>query len=92
MRYAPFRADQLATACPVAAEVLSLDPRTLARSQTRSGCSRPLSARRPRRTDRLADVGDDRAAADSVRGLPRRRVFFAEWIEPPSAPGTGYRR
>ena len=27
------------------------------------------------------------AAADSVRGLPRRRVFFAEWIEPPFCAG-----
>ena len=27
------------------------------------------------------------AAADAVRGLPRRRVFFAEWIEPPFCAG-----
>jgi iron complex transport system substrate-binding protein len=27
------------------------------------------------------------AAADSVRGLPRRCVFFAEWIEPPFCAG-----
>ena len=26
-------------------------------------------------------------AAASVRGLPRRRVFFAEWIDPPFCAG-----
>jgi iron complex transport system substrate-binding protein len=28
-----------------------------------------------------------RAASDAVQGLPQRRVFFAEWIEPPFCAG-----
>jgi iron complex transport system substrate-binding protein len=79
---------QLATACPVAADVLSLDPRTLAGV---AESVRTLAA-----TLGAVDRGDGivtqmwetiEAAADSVRGLPRRRVFFAEWIEPPFSAG-----
>jgi iron complex transport system substrate-binding protein len=47
----------LAAACPVGAEVVSLDPHTLGE------------------------------VADSVRGSPRRRVFFAEWLDPPFCAG-----
>jgi len=32
-------------------------------------------------------VGDNEAAAAAVQGLPRRRVFFAEWIDPPFCAG-----
>jgi hypothetical protein len=31
-------------------------------------------------------------AAESVRGAPLRRVFFAEWTDLPSARGIGFRR
>ena len=80
--------NQLATACPVSAEVLSLDPRTLA------GVAE--SVRTLATTLGVVDRGDQivsqmwetiERAADSVRGLPRRRVFFAEWIEPPFCAG-----
>jgi iron complex transport system substrate-binding protein len=79
---------ELATACPVEAEVLSLDPRTLA------GVAE--SVRTLATTLGAIDCGERivsqmwetiETAADSVRGLPRRRVFFAEWIEPPFCAG-----
>jgi len=71
--------EQLATACPVGAEVVSLDPRTL------GGVADSLLML----ASRLGAVerGDEIAArmlatieqtAAAVRGLPRRRVFFAE--------------
>jgi iron complex transport system substrate-binding protein len=79
---------QLTTASTVAAEVLSLDPRTLAGvAESVRTLATMLGA---------ADRGDQivsqmwemiEAAAESVRGLPRRRVFFAEWIEPPFCAG-----
>jgi iron complex transport system substrate-binding protein len=78
----------LATACPTEAEVLSLDPRTL-RDVAES--VRTLAARLG-----VTDQGEDivaqmwktiDAAAASVLGLPRPRVFFAEWIDPPFCAG-----
>jgi iron complex transport system substrate-binding protein len=79
---------ELATACPVGAEVLSLDPRTLRGVGESVGI---LAARLgvPRRGEEIvADMWQAiEAAAASVRGLPRRRVFFAEWIDPPFCAG-----
>ena len=80
--------NQLATACPVAADVLSLDPRTLAGVAESVGVlATTLGA--VDRGDRIVSQMWEtiEAAADSVRGLPRRRVFFAEWIEPPFCAG-----
>jgi iron complex transport system substrate-binding protein len=79
---------ELVSACPVGAEVVSLDPRTFADVVE----SVRLLA------DRLGAVerGDEIAArmlytveavASAVRGLPRPRVFFAEWLEPPFCAG-----
>ena len=79
---------QLATACPVAADVLSLDPRTLAGvAESVRTLATALSA--VERGDQLVSQMWEtiEAAADSVRGVPRRRVFFAEWIEPPFCAG-----
>jgi iron complex transport system substrate-binding protein len=75
---------ELATACPVEAEVLSLDPRTLAGVAE----SVRLLAARLGRIDRGEQIVGEMwqtigAAAASVRGLRHRRVFFAEWIDPP---------
>ena len=79
---------ELATACPVGVEVLSLDPRTL---RGVSDSVAILAARLgvPRRGKEIvADMWRAiEAAAASVRGLPRRRVFFAEWIDPPFCAG-----
>ena len=79
---------QLASACPVGAKVLSLDPRTLSDvADSVRICARELD-----RVDRGEQIAADMwatidAAADAVRGLPRKRVFFAEWIEPPFTAG-----
>jgi iron complex transport system substrate-binding protein len=79
---------ELASACPVGAEVISLDPRTFGEV---ADSVRVLAARLG-----VAERGDEIAArmretaeraAVAVRGLPRRRVFFAEWLEPPFCAG-----
>jgi iron complex transport system substrate-binding protein len=79
---------ELASACPVDAEVISLDPRTLAEvAETVRLLGSRLGAER--RSEKLAarmlDTIENVAAL--VRGLPRRRVFFAEWIDPPFCAG-----
>ena len=79
---------ELASACPVDAEVVSLDPRTLAEV---AETVRLLGSRLG-----VAERGEELAArmrttveevAASVRELPQRRVFFAEWLEPPFCAG-----
>jgi iron complex transport system substrate-binding protein len=79
---------ELATACPVGAEVLSLDPRTL---RDVGESVRLLAARlgvAARGEEIAAGMWQTiEAAASLVRGLPRRRVFFAEWIDPPFCAG-----
>jgi iron complex transport system substrate-binding protein len=80
--------DQLTTACPVAADVLSLDPRTLAgvaESVRTLAAALGVADRGDRIVSQMWETIE--TAADSVRGLPRRRVFFAEWIEPPFCAG-----
>jgi iron complex transport system substrate-binding protein len=78
----------LASACPVGAEVVSLDPRTFADVVD---AIRMLGAKLG-----VADRGEEIASrmleavervATAVRGLPRPRVFFAEWLEPPFCAG-----
>jgi iron complex transport system substrate-binding protein len=79
---------ELATACPVGAEVLSLDPRTLADvAESVHTLAVRLDAL-DRGEQIIAQMWEAiESAADSVRGLQRRRVFFAEWIEPPFCAG-----
>jgi iron complex transport system substrate-binding protein len=79
---------ELASACPVGAEVLALDPRTLGEVAD----SVRVIARRlgvPERGHAIAArmLEEVDQAAASVRGLERRRVFFAEWIDPPFCAG-----
>lgn len=80
--------DELAAACPVPADVLSLDPRTL-RDVAQS--VRTLASRLgvPERGEAIAAGMLDAIAvvAAAVTHLPRRRVFFAEWIDPPFCAG-----
>ena len=79
---------ELASACPVDAEVVSLDPRTLAEvAETVRVLGSRLGA--PERGGELASrmLGTIESVAASVHGLPKRRVFFAEWIEPPFCAG-----
>ena len=81
-------AGELASACPVEAEVLSLDPRTLAGvsdSVRVLGSRLGVGERAAEIAERMLRTVEQVEA--SVRGLPRRRVFFAEWIEPPFCAG-----
>ena len=84
---------ELGSACPVGAEVISLDPSTL---QEVAGSIELLAARLgvPERGREVA--GEMRQAIDEVRrsteaaiwaGARRPRVFVAEWIDPPFVPG-----
>jgi iron complex transport system substrate-binding protein len=79
---------ELASACPAGATMLSLDPRTLEEVAD----SVRILARAVDRVDRGKEIVDEmwatiHATADAVRGLAPRRVFFAEWIEPPFSAG-----
>jgi iron complex transport system substrate-binding protein len=79
---------ELESACPVGAEVLSLDPRTLGEVMA---TVRTLAFRLGVESVGEAIVESMRTTlegvATPVRELPRRRVFFAEWIEPPFCAG-----
>jgi iron complex transport system substrate-binding protein len=80
--------DELESACPVDCEVLSLDPRTLSDVVD---SIRVLADRlgAPERGDEVAGnmLAEIDHAATAVRGARRRRVFFAEWIDPPFCSG-----
>lgn len=79
---------ELATAFPLDVEVLSLDPRTLGGvAETFRVLARRLGT--PDRGGELADEFDSkiRSVADVVQGLGRRRIFFAEWLDPPFCAG-----
>jgi iron complex transport system substrate-binding protein len=79
---------ELASACPVGARMLSLDPRSLRDvADSVRVLARELDA-----VERGEEIVAEMwltidAAAAAVRGLPRTRVFFAEWIEPPFCAG-----
>jgi iron complex transport system substrate-binding protein len=79
---------ELVNACPAGTATVSLDPRTLAEVAE----SVRILARAVDRIDRGEQIVDKmwatiEAATESVRGLAPRRVFFAEWIEPPFSAG-----
>jgi iron complex transport system substrate-binding protein len=79
---------ELASACPVGAEIVSLDPRTYGEV----AASIELLAAKLGVPDRGRAIAHRMSAtaesvADAVRGLPRRRVFFAEWLDPPFCAG-----
>jgi iron complex transport system substrate-binding protein len=79
---------ELAGMCPVDAKVLSLDPRTLggvADSVRTLADELGLVERGDAIVTEMWATID--AAARAVRGLRPRRVFFAEWIEPPFSAG-----
>jgi iron complex transport system substrate-binding protein len=78
----------LKSACPIDAAVLSLDPRTLGdvAASVRTLASRlGVTGRGAEIARRMRDTVERVAA--SVAGLEPRRVFFAEWIEPPFCAG-----
>ena len=79
---------ELAEACLVDAEVISLDPRTLVEVAetirllgSRLGASERGDELATRMLVTIAEI------AETVHGLPKRRVFFAEWIDPPFCAG-----
>jgi iron complex transport system substrate-binding protein len=78
----------LATACPVNAEILSLDPRTL---DDVAGTVLTLARRLGVEEHGKAIAGEMRdkitAVERAVAGRERPRVFLAEWIEPPYCGG-----
>jgi iron complex transport system substrate-binding protein len=80
--------DEVATMCPVGAEVISLNPTTL------EGIAESVEILGARLgvADRGAWVAEEmRERIDAVRaavdGRPRRRIFVAEWLDPPFAAG-----
>lgn len=84
---------ELGSACPVGAEVISLDPSTL----DEVAASIEALAARLGVPERGREVADEmRDAIDEVRrateaelraGANRPRVFVAEWMDPPFVPG-----
>ena len=80
--------NDLATALPLDVEVLSLDPRTL---REVADSFRIIAARlgTPGRGDQLADVFESaiQEVGEATRDLESRRVFFAEWLDPPFCAG-----
>ncbi len=80
--------EDLATACPVDVEILSLDPRTLADvAATIVTLAGRLGV--PRRGHAIAETmqATIRDVKSAVAGKQRPRVFVAEWIEPPFCGG-----
>jgi iron complex transport system substrate-binding protein len=79
---------ELRSACPDGVEVLSLDPRTLvdvAESVRLLSARLDVAARGDQIAGRMRETVD--AVAAAMRGVRRRRVFFAEWIDPPFCAG-----
>ena len=79
---------ELSDACPVGAEVLSLDPRTLgevADSVRLLAARLGVAVEGEQIADRMTNLTEQ--TADVVRGLAPRRVFFAEWLDPPFCAG-----
>lgn len=80
--------DDLASACPVDAAVISLDPRTygdVVDSVRLLGARLGAVERAEEIAAAMVETAVETAAL--VRGLESRRVFFAEWIEPPFCAG-----
>lgn len=78
----------LATACPLEAEVVSLDPRSLGEvADTVRTLARRLDAREQGEAI-VAGMREKIASVErAVAGRGRPRVFLAEWIDPPYCPG-----
>jgi iron complex transport system substrate-binding protein len=79
---------ELASACPVGAEIVSLDPQTfgdVADSVRVLARRLGVDAQGEEIATGMLDMAEQVTA--TVRGLSRPRVFFAEWLEPPFCPG-----
>jgi len=85
---------ELATACPIGAEVISLDPSTLEEVAasietlaTRLGVGERGRELASEMRHSIDDVRSAIAGGPARPGERRPRVFVAEWIEPPFVPG-----
>jgi iron complex transport system substrate-binding protein len=79
---------ELSSACPVGAEVVSLDPRTLGEvAESVRALAAALGVAERGEAIAAAMTRTVAEVAERVRGVPRRRVFFAEWIDPPFSAG-----
>jgi iron complex transport system substrate-binding protein len=79
---------ELASACPVGARVISLDPRTLGEVAASVGTLAEALGTRPRGDEIVKEMWAKIEEVERlVAGLPLRRVFFAEWIDPPFCAG-----
>ena len=79
---------ELESACPVGAEVISLDPKTfddVAASIEHLAGRLGVASRGSEVAARMRATAEE--VAGPVRGCSRRRVFFAEWLEPPFCAG-----
>lgn len=80
--------DDVSSLCPSSAEVISLNPTTL---EEIAGSVETLAQRLGVPGRGLDVAAEMRAAIDGVRqavaGRPTRRIFVAEWIDPPFAAG-----
>jgi iron complex transport system substrate-binding protein len=79
---------ELESACPLGAEVVALDPRTLEEvAESVRMLARRLGAAERGRDVAARMLDEVEQGAAPVRGLKRRRVFFAEWVDPPFCAG-----
>jgi iron complex transport system substrate-binding protein len=80
--------DDIATLCPVAGEVISLNPTTLeeiAQSVETLGERLGVPSRGAQVASEMRDAIEE--VQGRVAGRPRRRIFVAEWVDPPFAAG-----
>jgi iron complex transport system substrate-binding protein len=78
----------LATACPIGVEVFSMNPRSLDDVvESVEALASRLGV--PERGQKVARTFREKlqAVRDAVAGLPRPRVFVAEWMDPPYGSG-----
>ncbi len=79
---------ELASACPVGARVISLDPRTLGEVAASVGTLAEAFGAGARGDEIVAEMWEKIEGIERlVVGRPRRRIFFAEWIDPPFCAG-----
>lgn len=79
---------ELASACPVGVDVVSLDPRTfgdVAESVRTLARAVGVEARGEEIAREMVRTAE--SIRSKVSAVPRRRVFFAEWMEPPFCAG-----
>ncbi|HEX5308261.1 MAG TPA: ABC transporter substrate-binding protein [Solirubrobacteraceae bacterium] len=75
--------DELASACPIDVETLSLDPRTFAQvADSVLTLARCLGVERQGAQIAERMWRKARTVEEAVAGAPRPRVFLAEWVEP----------